>query len=361
MGERKAYIVVIIVQLIYTGMFLLSKAAFNVGMNNFVFVFYRQAFATLFLAPLSLFFEWKNAPPLSFVTLLKIFLLSLCGITLSLDVYGIALVKTSATLAAATSNCLPVITFFLALLLRMEVLKWRTSAGMAKLVGIGACLGGAATLALFKGPHLRLSCHHHMFGGTQSDHTIIIPSSNTTWIKGVFLMLMSNTFWGLWLVLQGSVLKSFPSKLLFTTLQCFFSSIQSLVIAVGFVRDHRDWILGWNIRLVAVLYCGIMVTGITFYLQAWVIEKKGPVFLAMSTPLNLIFTILCSAFLLCEIITTGSIVGGILLVMGLYCVLWGKNKEKINDQTCTICPPPQLHKLQSFELKHIVPKEQSPV
>ena len=40
------------------------------------------------------------------------------SITVSLDVYGIGLIYTSATLAAATTNCLPVITFFLALLLR---------------------------------------------------------------------------------------------------------------------------------------------------------------------------------------------------------------------------------------------------
>lgn len=48
-----------------------------------------------------------------------------------------------------------------------------------------------------------------------------------------------------------------------------------------------------------------MVTGVTFYLQAWVIEKKGPVFLAMSTPINLIFTMITSVILLCEILTLG--------------------------------------------------------
>lgn len=58
MGEKKPYLAVILVQAIYAGMFLVSKAAFNGGMNNFVFVFYRQAAATLFLVPLALFLEW---------------------------------------------------------------------------------------------------------------------------------------------------------------------------------------------------------------------------------------------------------------------------------------------------------------
>ncbi|KDP35319.1 hypothetical protein JCGZ_09478 [Jatropha curcas] len=361
MDKKKPYLAVILVQSIYAGMFLVSKAAFNGGMNNFVFVFYRQAAATLFLAPIALFLEWKTAPRLSFVTFCKIFLLSLCGITLSLDIYGIALVYTSATLAAATSNCLPVITFFLALLLRMEVLKLRTSAGIAKLIGIVTCMAGAATLAFFKGPHFKVMCHHHLFGSPHAQDLQGHVSSGIIWIKGCFLMLMSNTCWGLWLVLQVGVLKCYPSKLLFTTLQCFLSSIQSFVIAIALERDPHEWMLGWDIRLLAVLYCGIMVTGVTFYMQAWIIEKKGPVFLAMSTPLNLIFTMFCSAFLLCEIITSGSILGGVLLVGGLYSVLWGKSKEeKMSDKTCTVS---QVDK-ESSELKQVIPiatKEQLPV
>lgn len=48
-----------------------------------------------------------------------------------------------------------------------------------------------------------------------------------------------------------------------------------------------------------------MVTGVTLYMQAWVLEKKGPVFQAMSQPLNLIFTMLGSIFLLGEAIHLG--------------------------------------------------------
>ena len=48
----------------------------------------------------------------------KFFLLKWARITLSLDLYGIGLIYTSASLGAATTNCLPVITFFLAVLLR---------------------------------------------------------------------------------------------------------------------------------------------------------------------------------------------------------------------------------------------------
>ncbi|XP_074371377.1 WAT1-related protein At5g64700 isoform X2 [Apium graveolens] len=270
------YTAVIGVQTIYTGMFLLSKVAFDLGMNTFIFVFYRQAAATLFLAPIVFFTEWKSAPPLTFKILIKIFVLSLFGITLSLNIYGVGLVYTSATLAAAITNSLPVITFLIAALFSMEKVNLKTIPGAVKIGGIGLCAGGAATIALYKGPFLKLLLHHHLFSHYSPKHHALVHASSEMWVKGVLLLLLANTFWGMWIVFQG-----------------------------------------------------IIVTGLTYYLQSWVIEKKGPVFLAMSTPLGFVFTIIASALLLGEIISLGSILGGVLLVGGLYCVLWGKSREQV--------------------------------
>ncbi|KAI3669192.1 hypothetical protein L6452_40419 [Arctium lappa] len=327
MGKTKPYLTLILIQSIYTGMFLLSKTAFDGGMNTFIFVFYRQATATLFLVPFAFFIKWKKSPPLSFTAFCKIFGLSLFGITTSLNIHGIALRYTSASLAAATSNCLPALTFFIAFLFGMEGVKLRTSPGVAKITGIVVCIGGAATIAFYQGPQLRLLLHHHLFS-TPTQHNMAHGSGfSRTWVKGVFLMLLSNSLWGLWIVLQGRVLKSYPSKLNFTALQCLLSSMQSFVVAISFEREAYQWKLGWNIRILAVAYCGFVVTGVTFYLQTWVIEKKGPVFLALSTPLAFVFTTATTALLLGEIISLGSVVGGIILIGGLYFVLWGKSKE----------------------------------
>lgn len=86
---------------------------------------------------------------------------------------------------------------------RIEVLRVKTAAGAAKLAGVVACLGGAATLAFYKGPQLELLSHFHFLGNyhkTQQHQGHVL--SGSSWIKGCFLMLLSNTFWGMWLVLQ---------------------------------------------------------------------------------------------------------------------------------------------------------------
>ncbi|XP_011100971.2 WAT1-related protein At5g64700 [Sesamum indicum] len=320
----KTLVAVVAIQLIYAGYFVLTKVAFDVGMNTFVFVFYRQAVASLFLAPIAIFFEWKTAPRLSFSIFIKIFMLSLFGITMSLDMVGIGLKYTCASLGAAATNTLPVITFFLALVLRMEKVNIRRREGMMKVGGVVVCIAGAATIAFYRGPYLKPLLHHHLIN-TQ------LPSTNpntATWIQGVALILLSNFTWAFWLLLQGRVLKAYPSKLLFTTLQCFTSTIQSFLVALIFARDPAQWKLGWSISLLSVAYCGIVVTGVAFYLQAMVVEKKGPVFLSMTTPLIFLFTIIISAFILGEIISLGSVVGAVVLVGGLYFVLWGKTKEE---------------------------------
>ncbi|WVZ95730.1 hypothetical protein U9M48_041457 [Paspalum notatum var. saurae] len=329
--SKKAYVVAIIVQIIYTGMYVVSKAAFNHGMSTFVFIFYRQAAATVLLLPLAIVLERKNAPPMSTWLFLKLFVYAMLGNTLSMNIYNISLKYTSATVASATSNSVPVVTFFLAVLLRLEVVRLRSPSGMAKAAGVALCLAGVLTIALYTGPSMSPVNHHRAFAGagaTQTHHEASGGGSKGTWIKGTFLMLLSNTTWSLWIVLQASLLKEYPNKLLSTLAQCGLSTAQSFLLAVAVERDPAAWKLRLDVGLLAVAYSGLVVTGVSFYLQAWCIEKRGPVFLAMSNPLGLLLTIFCSSFFLGEIVHLGSLLGSALLVGGLYSVLWGKSKDQ---------------------------------
>ncbi|CAN6336045.1 unnamed protein product, partial [Urochloa humidicola] len=330
--SKKAYVVAIVIQLIYTGMYVVSKAAFNHGMSTFVFIFYRQAAATVLLLPLAIILERRNAPPMSFRLFLKLFFYALLGNTLSMNLYNISLKYTSATVASATSNSVPVVTFFLAVLLRLEVVRLRSPSGMAKAAGVALCLAGVLTIALYTGPSMSPVNHHRAFAGSggaaAAEHHANTSSSKGTWIKGTFLMLLSNTTWSLWIVLQASLLKEYPNKLLSTLVQCLLSTAQSFLLAVAVERDPAAWKLRLDVGLLAVAYSGFVVTGVSFYLQAWCIEKRGPVFLAMSNPLGLLLTIFCSSFFLGEIVRLGSLLGSGLLVAGLYSVLWGKSKDQ---------------------------------
>ncbi|GJN36367.1 hypothetical protein PR202_gb25218 [Eleusine coracana subsp. coracana] len=314
---------------------MISKAAFDRGLSTFVFVFYRLTAASLLLLPLAILFERRNAPPMSFRLLLKMFFSALVGNTLSTSMYNSSLKYTSATSASAMTNSIPVITFFLALLMKMEVIKLKSLSGMVKASGITLCLAGVLTMALYTGPSLDPVNRHRVFVGRDSEQVTTTHFSNGLWIMGTFLMLLACLAWSLWIVFQGLLLKEYPNKLLATLIQCLFGMIQSCLVAVVMERDHPGrWKLGPDLSLLAVAYSGIIGTGVNFYLQTWCVDMKGPVFLAMWNPLCLLLTILCTS-LLGGIVHLGSIVGGIMLVGGLYSVLWGKNSEEARMTAAT--------------------------
>ncbi|ESW24018.1 hypothetical protein PHAVU_004G095100 [Phaseolus vulgaris] len=324
--KNKPYVAMLFVQFVYAGMALLSKAAISKGMSPYVFVVYRQAFASVALSPFA-FFDSKQSAPLSCNLLCKLFLISLVGLTASSNLFYVSINYTTATFAAASSNTIPAITFIMALLIGVESLSIKRRHGLAKILGSILSLSGAITFALVKGPPLSFM---KWYQENQNHTPSTVVHYKVDIIRGPLMMLSANIMWSLWLILQGFVVKQYPAKLRLTALQCFFSFMQSTVVAVAVERNNPSaWKLGWDIHLLSVAYCGIVVTGICYWLQLCTIEIQGPVFTAMFTPLALIITAIFSAFLWKETLYLGSVGGTILLVVGLYSVLWGKSKENV--------------------------------
>ncbi|CAL9118025.1 unnamed protein product [Musa textilis] len=337
MAAPKPYVAGVLVQLTSTGYFVISKAAFDKGLSTFVFIFYRLAAASLLLAPLAVIFERRRSPPLTVMTALKLFMHAMLGyvhaMTFSLNLYNVGVKYTSASVASATTNSVPVFTVFFAVLFRMESIKMKSFSGLGKALGVVLCLAGVVMTALYRGPRIHPLNLHFLSGHHRMSHLDEEPAvSKTTWIKGTLFVITATMSWSLWLVLQGILMREYPSKLLFTTFECLFATVQSIFVAMAFERDTSKWKLQPDVGLLAIFYCGFVVTGVAFYIQIWCIEKKGPVFLAVFTPLTLVFTIICSSIFLGEMISLGSILGGLLMVGGLYCVLWGKNKESVTRE-----------------------------
>ncbi|KAD5507553.1 hypothetical protein R6Q59_031649 [Mikania micrantha] len=324
--SNKAYIAMIIVQAIYAGMALLSKASISSGMNPFIFVVYRQAFATLSLFPIACYVERKNVAQLSYTLIWKIFFSSLIGITICLNMYYHALNHTSATFAAAATNLIPAITFVIAIVLRIERMYIKEFHGWAKLIGSIVSVSGALVFAFVKGSPVNFMSWYISSGqvGSTSNQS---SSKEGFDYKGPFMILFANILWSCWSIMQAPIMKEYPAKLSLITLQCFFSLIQSIVAAIAMERNLSSWKLGWDVNLLSVAYCGVIVTAFTYWLQLWSIEKRGPVFTAMFTPLALIITAIVSTFVWKETLYIGSVCGALLLAGGLYGVLWGKNKE----------------------------------
>ncbi|KAK2970664.1 hypothetical protein RJ640_017788, partial [Escallonia rubra] len=315
MEKHKPYIAMVIIQFIYTGMALLSKASISAGVKPSVFVAYRQALAALFLAPFALYFESHKSPPLPFKLLCKIIFVSVIGIATSQNLNYMGLNFVSATVAIAATNAVPTMVFILAVCFGMEGLAITHYHGMAKVLGTVIVLSGAMVFTFIQGPPLYTVLQNEGLGHSAKGR------STEDWIKGSCLELASTLTWSVWLIMQRPIIKQYPAKLRLTTMQCCFSSIGSAIWGAAAERDRSSWKLGWDIGL------GIVVTAVCYWLQVWVVDKQGPVFTAMFSPLALVLTAIMSAILFKETLHWGSVCGALLLVIGLYSFLWGKKTE----------------------------------
>ncbi|KAL3652676.1 hypothetical protein CASFOL_002357 [Castilleja foliolosa] len=57
-------------------------------------------------------------------------------------------------------------------------------------------------------------------------------------------------------------------------------------------------------------------------------QEKGPVFVTAFNPLSMVIVAIMSPFIFAEQMTVGKISGATVIVIGLYLVIWGKNKDQ---------------------------------
>ncbi|XP_043713578.1 WAT1-related protein At1g21890-like [Telopea speciosissima] len=128
----------------------------------------------------------------------------------------------------------------------------------------------------------------------------------------------------------------YTAELSLTALMCFFGTIQTSIITV-IVIPRSSWELQWDggLILIAILYGGIVITGLSYYVMTWSIHKRGPVFTSAFVPLLIVFSFLLDTFVLGDSAHLGSIVGAFLVVVGFYLILWAKaddrKKNEISD------------------------------
>ncbi|OAY75860.1 WAT1-related protein [Ananas comosus] len=261
------------------GVNVFYKLAINDGMDLRVLVAFRYLFATAFLAPLAFFFERKSRPKLTWRVLVLSFLCGLFGGTLAQNL--------------------------------LESLALRTLSGQAKVLGTLVGVGGAMLLTFYKGvainlwsTHLNLVKSHH--GGASNQE-----AGNR----------------GMGSLLAAKMSKEYPCHYSSTALMCIMATIQAVVFAIVVERDWAQWRMGFDIRLLSAAYSGIVASGLILTVLAWCIKRKGPLYASIFNPLMLVIVALLSSLLLNEKLHLGSVLGAVLIVVGLYMVLWGKGRE----------------------------------
>ncbi|KAL0346134.1 UNVERIFIED_CONTAM: WAT1-related protein [Sesamum radiatum] len=259
---------------------------------------------------------------------LQPYISSLCsdlkGPVIDQNFYYLGLKFTSPTFSCAMSNMLPAMTFVMAVLCRMEILDMKKLRCQAKVVGTVVTVAGAMLMTLYKGHVLNLVWSNR---NTSNGPALPNQDADKDWVKGSILLILATLAWASFFILQAITMRKYTAQLSLTAIVCFLGTLQS--IAVTFVMEHRPnaWAIGWDMNLLAAAYAGIVSSSIAYYVQGLVMQKRGPVFVTAFSPLMMIIVAIMGSFILAEKIYVGGVLGAVLIVFGLYSVLWGKYKE----------------------------------
>jgi drug/metabolite transporter (DMT)-like permease len=259
--------------------------------------------------------------------------------SLAQNLYISGMKLTSATFASATTNLIPGVTFVLALIFRYERLAIRASSGQAKVAGTLLGVAGAMLLTFYKGADITpWHSHVNLVASSAAAHHQQAADANR--VMGSLLCISSCVFYALWLILQAKLSKDYPFHYSSTALMCVMSTLQSVAFALWTDRDVAQWRLGLDVRLLSVAYSGVLASGLMLVVLSWCVKKRGPLFASVFNPLMLLVVAVLSSLLLGEKLYLGSALGAVLIVVGLYAVLWGKGREADNEVTTKVSELP---------------------
>ncbi|KAF5740353.1 Nodulin MtN21 /EamA transporter family protein [Tripterygium wilfordii] len=301
------------------GLAVISKAALTRGMNNFVSVVYYNALATLILLPYVIFHR-KRGAPLTLTLLCRFFLLGLIGSSGQM-IYFIGVKYSSPTLSSAMGNLIPIFTFALAVIYRMETIDLRRSSSWAKTLGAIVAVMGAFIVTLYKGPEILLA------SPADFRHQLLF-SRQSRWVFGGLLLAVTALLASVWGIVQAHTVKEYPEKM---TIVFFFTlsvTIQSAIISFILETNPDSWKLKTSIEVIAIVSQAIFGSLFRISVHTWCLHWKGPVFVSMFRPSAMVIAVVMSVIFLGDTLHLGSIIGSTIIALGFYTVLWGQSQEK---------------------------------
>lgn len=330
------YVSLVAVQICYAVVGVLMGKELSKGASPLAFIVYSNGVGGLVLIPFAFFFEKKNRPTTVSLTLLgQFFLVSLGGVCGFQAFLLMGLRDTSPAFASAMPNLAPALIFILAWALGMEKVDVMCIRSRAKILGTVICVGGAMAMSFLQGPTVAqlwpLWGQSTSVSNTNTVHlveTILHEGDSGNQIRGCIYLISAVIMLSTTMILQVETLKKFPAPLSLTSITAILGSIQTAVLIAILDRGiiPTSWIMD-RAGILTVLAVGIIFNAMAFPLQLWCLHKRGPVFVTVFSPVSTVCSAILSSIVLGDTLRLGSLMGVILIFIGLYLFLWGKNQD----------------------------------
>ncbi|KAJ9135277.1 hypothetical protein P3X46_032482 [Hevea brasiliensis] len=260
--------------------------------------------------------------------LLKICLLALVGFVAQICRFK-GVEYSSPLLSSAMSNLTPAFTFILAIIFRMESLALKSFSTQAKIIGTVLSISGALVVVLYKGSAILSIAAPTPSISIQKP----LGSSESKWVIGGLLLATDSCLVSIWYIIQAQVMKIYPAELIVSFYINSSAAIISAPICLIAEANLSAWRLEPGVSVVAVIFSGLFCSPLNSIILARSLRSKGPVYVAIFSPLSIAITAIVSLIFLGDALHLGSLIGAIVMSIGFYAVTWGKAKEEETNES----------------------------
>jgi len=293
------YGVLTLVQLGFSGWHVLGSKALANGLKPLVFACYRELLALILMYAVALFFDGFRR-----MRRRHLFQFILLGLFNYGNVVGfiVGMSLTSSDIAAIYQCCIPVFTILLGWWTGEEELnKFKISGILFAVLG-----AGLTTFFSFRDYH-----------------------GQGIWIVVGNLLLVAQTISiSALIVFQRPMLERYPPSSVVAwgytgaTILCLVSALSV------YWKDIDKWLLKGEEEPIALSYAAVVATLMTYMLMAWANKQTNSSIVSVFMTLQPVFTSVISYFALEESLTLPEILGGLVVMIGLFLTCWAKHVEE---------------------------------
>eukprot|EP00246_Nothoceros_aenigmaticus_P002863 TRINITY_DN1375_c0_g1_i4.p1 TRINITY_DN1375_c0_g1~~TRINITY_DN1375_c0_g1_i4.p1 ORF type:complete len:282 (-),score=26.04 TRINITY_DN1375_c0_g1_i4:656-1471(-) len=240
-------------------------------------------------------------------------------------------------------NAVPVFAFMIAVVCRLEEVHWMRRDGQAKLLGVFCCVCGAVFMTFYQGPVIigtipafELEPASSNAFGLYTSQVLnfgVTQFGLTSWQLGSLCLVVNSLCAAIFINLQAAIVARYPSPVPAVAMVTGFGVTMLAISGYFTVHNPSDWIITKPGDLIALFYCGALTSALGFALSTWCVQKGGPFLATAYIPSQAVFSAIFGLLFLGEVVYLGSILGALFILIGLFSVTWGQQRQRALART----------------------------